>query len=345
MARLSLKISLPQRGKKNSPKAPGAGAPKSDLRSKITTIRTALRRRWQVVGVIGLMFSLSLYWFALRPASERLTQVRAEARVAETRAKNMFQETKDLQTPEGTKAAQDRFDRAEALDETLPMTLGNVDMLKAVSIAATEAGLELGPSSPGAAQAPGPSEKLTYISFNITITGEYEKILSFVEKLTKDTKQLITIYSASFKYIPGSADNTIPPRVELTSELRFWMSSLPTMATIKDEINKREGKDTSQTEQTPASQSTTPPASTNSTTPASTDSTTTESTNSTTSSTAPSTTIISTTVNASPPDSQDDSVYYDTCEDARAAGVTPLLKGSPGYREELDRDKDGEACE
>jgi hypothetical protein len=172
MARLSLKISLPQRGKKNSPKTPGAGAPKSDLRSKITTIRTALRRRWQVVGVIGLVFSLSLYWFALRPASERLTQVRAEARVAETRAKNMFQETKDLQTPEGTKAAQDRFDRAEALDETLPMTLGNVDMLKAVSVAATEAGLELGPSSPGAAQAPGPSEKLTYISFNITICGK-----------------------------------------------------------------------------------------------------------------------------------------------------------------------------
>jgi Tfp pilus assembly protein PilO len=287
MARLSLKISLPQRGKKNSPKTPGAGAPKSDLRSKITTIRTALRRRWQVVGVIGLVFSLSLYWFALRPASERLTQVRAEARVAETRAKNMFQETKDLQTPEGTKAAQDRFDRAEALDETLPMTLGNVDMLKAVSVAATEAGLELGPSSPGAAQAPGPSEKLTYISFNITITGEYEKILSFVEKLTKDTKQLITIYSASFKYIPGSADNTIPPRVELTSELRFWMSSLPTMATIKDEINKREGKDTSQTNQTPAPQSTTPPASTDSTTP--TDSTTASTAPSATSSTAPAT--------------------------------------------------------
>lgn len=38
-------------------------------------------------------------------------------------------------------------------------------------------------------------------------------------------------------------------------------------------------------------------------------------------------------------------VYYRTCADAQAAGVTPLLRGQPGYRPELDRDGDGRACE
>lgn len=37
--------------------------------------------------------------------------------------------------------------------------------------------------------------------------------------------------------------------------------------------------------------------------------------------------------------------YYRTCAEARAAGVTPLLRGQPGYRPELDRDGDGRACE
>lgn len=38
-------------------------------------------------------------------------------------------------------------------------------------------------------------------------------------------------------------------------------------------------------------------------------------------------------------------VYYRTCSEARAAGVTPLLRGQPGYRPEMDRDGDGRACE
>lgn len=37
--------------------------------------------------------------------------------------------------------------------------------------------------------------------------------------------------------------------------------------------------------------------------------------------------------------------YYKNCTEARAAGVTPILRGQPGYRPALDRDKDGIACE
>jgi len=39
------------------------------------------------------------------------------------------------------------------------------------------------------------------------------------------------------------------------------------------------------------------------------------------------------------------SVYYPRCAMARAAGVAPIHRGSPGYREGLDRDGDGVACE
>ncbi len=38
-------------------------------------------------------------------------------------------------------------------------------------------------------------------------------------------------------------------------------------------------------------------------------------------------------------------VYYKNCTAARAAGVTPLYMGDPGYRTALDGDKDGVACE
>lgn len=37
--------------------------------------------------------------------------------------------------------------------------------------------------------------------------------------------------------------------------------------------------------------------------------------------------------------------YYANCAAARAAGVTPLSVGEPGYRSGLDRDGDGVACE
>jgi micrococcal nuclease len=38
-------------------------------------------------------------------------------------------------------------------------------------------------------------------------------------------------------------------------------------------------------------------------------------------------------------------VYYANCTEARAAGAAPMHKGDPGYREEMDRDRDGIACE
>ena len=36
---------------------------------------------------------------------------------------------------------------------------------------------------------------------------------------------------------------------------------------------------------------------------------------------------------------------YRNCKEARAAGVTPLRRGDPGYSKKLDRDRDGIACE
>ena len=45
------------------------------------------------------------------------------------------------------------------------------------------------------------------------------------------------------------------------------------------------------------------------------------------------------------PESDSGSVYYRNCKAARDAGAAPLYRGQPGYRPELDRDKDGIACE
>lgn len=39
------------------------------------------------------------------------------------------------------------------------------------------------------------------------------------------------------------------------------------------------------------------------------------------------------------------SAYYRNCDAARAAGVAPIYRGSPGYRPEMDGDSDGIACE
>lgn len=69
---------------------------------------------------------------------------------------------------------------------------------------------------------------------------------------------------------------------------------------------------------------------------------------------APWTTVpVSTNVNptampattAQPDNGSSNSVYYANCTEARAAGAAPILVGEPGYRSELDRDKDGVACE
>ena len=37
--------------------------------------------------------------------------------------------------------------------------------------------------------------------------------------------------------------------------------------------------------------------------------------------------------------------YYTNCDEARAAGVAPTYAGEPGYRDRLDGDSDGIACE
>lgn len=39
------------------------------------------------------------------------------------------------------------------------------------------------------------------------------------------------------------------------------------------------------------------------------------------------------------------SVTYSGCNEVRAAGKAPLLAGQPGYREDMDGDGDGIACE
>lgn len=40
-----------------------------------------------------------------------------------------------------------------------------------------------------------------------------------------------------------------------------------------------------------------------------------------------------------------DGDYWRRCDDARAAGTVPIYSGEPGYREGLDADYDGIACE
>ena len=44
-------------------------------------------------------------------------------------------------------------------------------------------------------------------------------------------------------------------------------------------------------------------------------------------------------------DNDDNDVYYANCSEARANGAESIREGEPGYREELDRDGDGIACE
>ncbi|MBB1156719.1 MULTISPECIES: excalibur calcium-binding domain-containing protein [Amycolatopsis] len=50
-------------------------------------------------------------------------------------------------------------------------------------------------------------------------------------------------------------------------------------------------------------------------------------------------------VEDAPEPEQPSSAYYKNCAAAKAAGVTPLHRGDPGYRPGLDRDGDGIACE
>ncbi|MFG3189266.1 excalibur calcium-binding domain-containing protein [Streptomyces omiyaensis] len=47
----------------------------------------------------------------------------------------------------------------------------------------------------------------------------------------------------------------------------------------------------------------------------------------------------------SPESASPAATYYENCDAAREAGAAPLLRGEPGYREALDREGDGIACE
>ena len=46
-----------------------------------------------------------------------------------------------------------------------------------------------------------------------------------------------------------------------------------------------------------------------------------------------------------PPCSDSDTLVFDNCDEARAAGAAPVLAGRPGYGLHLDRDRDGVGCE
>ncbi|AYV30477.1 Excalibur calcium-binding domain protein [Streptomyces sp. ADI95-16] len=46
-----------------------------------------------------------------------------------------------------------------------------------------------------------------------------------------------------------------------------------------------------------------------------------------------------------PPPANDEPVFFKNCDAAKAAGKAPIRRGQPGYRDALDRDKDGIACD
>lgn len=48
---------------------------------------------------------------------------------------------------------------------------------------------------------------------------------------------------------------------------------------------------------------------------------------------------------AQKPTTSSSNIQYKNCTEARAAGVTPIHEGEPGYSRKLDRDGDGVACE
>jgi len=50
-------------------------------------------------------------------------------------------------------------------------------------------------------------------------------------------------------------------------------------------------------------------------------------------------------VAAAPAPEPESDVYYEGCNAVRAAGAAPLYRGQPGYREGMDGDLDGIACE
>lgn len=327
MARLSLPSF-----RRRSPKRGAPAKKRLDLRAAITKIRALTRRRWQAVALAGLALSFGLYWFGLRPATAELDTARADAATAERRAGNLLVEYEDLQSPEGAAAAERRFDRAAGYDILLPASIKNLDMLNAITRIATAAGLELGPSAPGGAPSAGPAEALQFQVFTVTLTGEFERIVEFLEGV-KAAEPLMTVWSASFVYLPGNPETGVPAKVELTAEIRFWSSELTTLAETKAKLDRASGRNDSAEESAATSPTETTPPPTLPTDPPA-DSTPAEE-----------------TVEADPaqvstsPDSGQDPRFA-SCEDATSAGYGPYERGvDPEYAWYSDRDDDGIVCE
>lgn len=57
------------------------------------------------------------------------------------------------------------------------------------------------------------------------------------------------------------------------------------------------------------------------------------------------TTKISKTTKSKKKKSASNDVYFNNCKEAKSSGYRNIRKGEPGYRDKLDRDNDGIACE
>lgn len=57
------------------------------------------------------------------------------------------------------------------------------------------------------------------------------------------------------------------------------------------------------------------------------------------------TTKISKTTKSKKKKSDSNDVYFNSCKEAKASGYSNIRRGEPGYRDKLDRDGDGIACE
>ena len=57
------------------------------------------------------------------------------------------------------------------------------------------------------------------------------------------------------------------------------------------------------------------------------------------------TTKISKTTKSKKKKSTSNDVYFNNCKEAKSSGYRNIRRGEPGYRDKLDRDDDGIACE
>lgn len=257
MARIQLRRGAPKKGKKAA--NPNASGP--DLKARLTQLRTLLRRRWQMTVVLGALLTGSLYFFGLRPANAELERRIAESDVAESRASKNKAQFEALQSPEGAAEASAKFDRALEMDTLLPATITPLAMLQTITTIATDAGLELGASTPAEAPAAGPAEGLQFYTFAIVVEGDFTQIMRFVEGL-QSAQPMVSVYSAKFTYTPASPESGVAALVRFESEVRFWTSNLEQLSTIKADLDakRREDQGLPPLEPTPPTTSpTTPP--------------------------------------------------------------------------------------